>query len=304
MSQCGWCSVEKSVLFQCAQCNQTQYCNRECQKKHWILHRQQCAQPSNSVGYVRLDEINDVLRQLTQQTMLQRRLADIRNLGCHSPMNLFWSQHLEVRQSEINGLGVFATRTLPPHSVLTAYPCHLYSRGLVVKSNCTQEVDFSPQNLQRLADVYGYQLNDCRLIGVPELHSEKALLGHLLNDGCLVNVFHGTPLPALEDPLVLGRLLKLFYANALRHTNCHFRNAHNDLMACVVSTREIAAGEELLLSYGLSYWLEQNYGANVEFKNPFLPLNVLRLRETDAEFRRLTDEGLMRDREAMQARTL
>ncbi len=216
-------------------------------------------------------------------------------LGCLDPSPLFWSQFLQVRASDVHGQGVFATRSLPPGGVLTSYPCHLLSEGLAVERICEGAVDASPENLQRMADTYSYNLRGTLLIGLPERHSDQRLLGHMLNDGCLVDVFRDTPLDALRDRDTHARLLKLYYANVLRHCNCKFRQDALALTVCVVSTRAIAPGEELLLSYGLSYWLDHNYGARADQRNPFLLQNMLALRETDAELRALFDESVRRD---------
>ncbi len=296
---CAWCCAQSDILPSCEQCNKVHYCNTECQKRHWALHKTRCG-GKKSDNYVTLREINDMLAPLTLKNDPLKRESVTKLLCLLDPLPFFWSHYLEVRPSDVHGLGVFAKRHLPPGVVLTGYPCHLLGVGREVEQVCSGTVDASAENLQHLADVYSYSMRNLRLIGLPERHTDQRLLGHILNDACLVNVFHGTPLDALRDPATHSRLLKLYYRNVLKHTNCKFQQDAHGLLACVVSTREIAPGEELLLTYGLPYWHDHNYGAATDENYPFLLQNMLTLRETDAEFCALSDASLRRDRATLQ----
>ncbi len=45
---CGNCNSKASQenpLLLCSRCKQVRYCNRECQKKHWFQHKQECKSP-------------------------------------------------------------------------------------------------------------------------------------------------------------------------------------------------------------------------------------------------------------------
>ena len=296
--QCAWCLSfgREATLQQCTGCSKTYYCNRACQKAHWILHKTRCtARKPGDDNCTTLADVNEVLAGLTDKHDRRKRESVTKVLGCLQPLPLFWSQFLAVRRSEVHGLGVFATRSLPPGAVLTGYPCHLMAVGRAVQQVCDGEVDATPENLQHLADVYSYRLGGTLLTGLPERYAEQRLLGHMLNDGCLVDVFHGTPLDALRDLATHARLLKQYYTNVLRHCNCKFQQDALGLAVYVISTRVIAPDEELLLSYGLPYWLDHNYGAHVDEMNPFLIQNLLTLRETDAEFRAISDASLRQD---------
>lgn len=298
MNHCAWCNAASGQLLHCAQCKRTHYCNAQCQKYHWALHKLQCRRKSDLV--VNLSEINGLLSQITQLDNPLKRESVIKVLGLLEPLDYFWSRYLAVRESKVHGQGVFATRQLPAGAVLTGYPCHLLAVDREVVQICEGTVDASAQRVQHLADAYSFSMRGgLRLIGLPERCGDKRLLGHMLNDASLVNVFHGTPPDALRDPLPYGRLLKLYYKNLFAHCNCKFQQDARGLLIGIISTREIEPGEELLLNYGLTYWLDHNYGADAVQKYPFLVQNMRSLRETDEEFRTQCDESLRRDRETL-----
>jgi len=49
---CATCSAS-GVLLRCGKCLQTAYCNRECQRRHWPVHKTSCGVSSSSSTYHR-----------------------------------------------------------------------------------------------------------------------------------------------------------------------------------------------------------------------------------------------------------
>ena len=41
LCKCGYCH-KILASFRCGACHKTWYCNRQCQRKHWIIHEKQC----------------------------------------------------------------------------------------------------------------------------------------------------------------------------------------------------------------------------------------------------------------------
>jgi hypothetical protein len=41
-AHCGRCENKETKLLKCSRCNQTSYCNAECQKAHWPKHKKAC----------------------------------------------------------------------------------------------------------------------------------------------------------------------------------------------------------------------------------------------------------------------
>ncbi|KAJ7213266.1 hypothetical protein C8J57DRAFT_1602154 [Mycena rebaudengoi] len=42
LHHCSACHSPSAVLKKCARCKKTRYCNRECQNRHWKVHRKMC----------------------------------------------------------------------------------------------------------------------------------------------------------------------------------------------------------------------------------------------------------------------
>ena len=45
VTSCGNCGIDEETLGQfrmCSQCKSTYYCNSECQKSHWKIHKKEC----------------------------------------------------------------------------------------------------------------------------------------------------------------------------------------------------------------------------------------------------------------------
>lgn len=49
VSPCSTCSEEKAPK-KCSKCKAVQYCDRECQRLHWFLHKKACARLGSSNG--------------------------------------------------------------------------------------------------------------------------------------------------------------------------------------------------------------------------------------------------------------
>ncbi|KAK5713253.1 hypothetical protein LTR15_011616 [Elasticomyces elasticus] len=48
---CGICGTNRGMLFKCGRCKSVMYCSKECQVKHWPLHKDVC----KALGKARLD---------------------------------------------------------------------------------------------------------------------------------------------------------------------------------------------------------------------------------------------------------
>lgn len=46
-SFCSTCGDEKPDK-KCSKCKEVQYCDRECQRLHWFIHKKECARPKES----------------------------------------------------------------------------------------------------------------------------------------------------------------------------------------------------------------------------------------------------------------
>jgi hypothetical protein len=232
--------------------------------------------------------VNHITSRISPQMIGESRSILRQHFGMLEPLRLFWSQFLEVRDSPVHGRGVFATRALPPETVLTTYPCHLVTEGL----ECSTVGDFTvdPTLLAKLIDDYSVDMNGTGLItGLPTKCDVKALLGHMINDASLEDFFGNTPIEKLRDPEVLCRIICRHYTNTLGNMNCTIAIDRSNLVALVVSKREIATNEELLVNYGIQWWMEHAYGANALTRYPFIDENMKLLDRTNQQFHNLLD---------------
>ena len=44
-AQCDACGKGSMTLLRCKKCKLARYCNADCQKKHWRLHKKECQEP-------------------------------------------------------------------------------------------------------------------------------------------------------------------------------------------------------------------------------------------------------------------
>ena len=152
----------------------------------------------------------------------------------------------EVRSSEIHGKGVFAAQDIAAGEVVTLYPAdwiafmpHEPRRTpghyeLIVPSNRVNKPEGGLDN----AYVYDVCAN-YSIQGDPTQHDDPNYLGHMLNDAAR----------ASTDP----RTHPIYRACTLAKSNCKFV-IKNGITVAVTAKRDITAGEELLVPYGLAYW--------------------------------------------------
>lgn len=139
---------------------------------------------------------------------------------------------VELKKSKIHGNGVFATQILENGDIATFYPAHVILRdnGLVFEDTHQENYDDY---------IYGVQ-RSISIAGIPQKCDDTTYLGHMINDGSCAN-----NRPAYDK-------------YSVERANCTFFNIIdiNNICYCVaiVATKKINVGEELILSYGWTYW--------------------------------------------------
>lgn len=265
----------------CARCQTAQYCNVECQRKDWTLHKHRCRGGGGTPAIATFDELCARMQHLYSKAA-RRHESLVQTLGLDRPLDLYWSQHVEVRRSEyVHGRGLFAcdTVSLPANAVLTCWPVHY----LVGGHHPTKEVVD-----RHLLDNYSTALGQHVVVGDPERCGDKRLLGHMVNDAALVDVFASCSADDLRDAPRLRKLLVVFLENTIKYTNCVFLSDARNTVRCLVTRREVAPGEELLVSYGVRYWLEKNYGRHYDRDYPFIGDTLRRLILEDRKVQKLS----------------
>lgn len=342
---CQWCEEvlnkggknNVSLILQCSGCQRVSYCNKKCQRKDWVLHQMRCPLGSGGVNnnndidqLSRFEEVCDTMAQMPHRLdTAEKRAVVIQVLGQEEPLHLFWSRYIEVKRSEyVHGRGLFVSmgvdggqqpQCLPAGAAITCHPAHLLfdSDGKLVmhkkrggnnnnNDNNHPLRDMSQDQIQELINSYGAPLGPYTVVGLPDQCQDKRLLGHMVNDACLVDVFASFTAEELKHDLaLLKRLLVTLLKNVIKYTNCAFLYDARRLVRALVTRREIKPGEELLVSYGIGYWLEKHYGPCYNKRYPHIMENIqkLMLRDTDVQ-RLLTQSALQLDMPVLMAEVM
>jgi len=159
-------------------------------------------------------------------------------------------KNCRVAPSPTHGNGVFATRDFKKGSRVTLYPAHF-----IVWETKKGQLTATPKgNPEEESAHYRLIANDgkCSASGSPAIHHSHSA-GHLLNDGGVVGTFN-------ED---IGTDICRYILTTLQNENCDFIQGEDKFM-WVVAQRDIKAGDELFVSYGLQYWLSSIGGIPIK----------------------------------------
>lgn len=155
---------------------------------------------------------------------------------------LYNSYYLDIyiKKSKINGLGVFANKDFNKGELITRYPAH-YIYKLNQYSIFNIDLELNTNYID-----YRMDLSDnIAIIGHPKLIHNMTLVGHICNDGYKHN----------------------FKTNNKKNRNKYNKKAKEynnstffpyDEVITIMSGKKIKKDEEILVSYGFNYWLNQN----------------------------------------------
>ncbi len=158
-----------------------------------------------------------------------------------------YSETLELKESNIHGLGVFTKVNIPKDEIVTVYPAHmvrikdqLIGYGDVVNQYNTPE-------LQKEILKYAYNVSAAQqIMGDPKQISKKHLLGHMVNDGYKVPSQYGiAPMDVVKD------ITKYVICDNI-YNNCKYSKMGPSVV--IKTVRDVMAGDELLVPYGFNYW--------------------------------------------------
>jgi len=193
--------------------------------------------------------------ELQQQDVCRHMLA--------SRIDALRLNRCRVDSSDLHGNGLFVTRTIEEGELITFYPGDaviLWSGGHRTEAGVPDgtgvifgaHVPDDQRDVIVALESMDYEISATGLIslvGDPERASDPGYLGHFANDAVTCAS------PYLREEYEAQSLAR---SNA-RHVTvegCHY---------ATLATRTIAAGEEVLVSYGADYWLgraDENYLAN------------------------------------------
>jgi len=162
---------------------------------------------------------------------------------------------VELKKSNIHGRGVFASRNILIHEVITFYPAdiaryHVDGRpcdkdvstqmGRIYGKGISEESRIKVETNPGVYDEYKFDMDPfVDITGTPENDKNQNYLGHFINDGAKCS----------NDP----RSIDIYHRISGIKLNCEFCPLNN-LHVAVVATKNISKGEEILCSYGPNYW--------------------------------------------------
>ena len=166
---------------------------------------------------------------------------------------------VRVGPSTIQGAGdgVFATTDIAEDEIITCYPgdavmARVAGDGIQSERGRDRVTIWGmhvPAELRAQSNIdmeaYGLTVDmTYSIVGMPTLQDDPSYVGHLINDGA--------QLCGLGGPEI-GMMLPAYLEQTKRRRNA----GHRTLEGChtvTFATRDIAAGEELYVTYGATYW--------------------------------------------------
>ena len=174
-------------------------------------------------------------------------------LSSNFPFNL---NKVEVKESNIHGIGVFAKQNILSGELITFYPGDLVEYNpnedrlipghisYVIKSKSLENQFPNKTYLDLMSNDYAFDINTkYTMIGHPYFKECMDYVGHLINDGAKSN-------STLKSNEIYYKISKI-------KQNCDFYSL-KDLHIAIIATKNINIGEELFIHYGVGYWNTYN----------------------------------------------
>lgn len=163
--------------------------------------------------------------------------------GLNKPNNVI------LKDSEIHGKGVFASKDIKQGELITYYPAHYVLANIEDNEVLVPGEQVKSRGLKfnrTIKESYSAELTRYYYVcGDPRLKNKTAFLGHMCNDGATHNCMENDDDAEDEYDKNVGR-----YCNAIIKK----KPLMPDLSVRVVSLKNIKEGEEILVPYGFNYW--------------------------------------------------
>lgn len=169
-------------------------------------------------------------------------------------------------RSHLHHRGVFAIKPIRQHEIITIYPTDVLTDQASYNMGSEQPVQYSQRFLECVAELskkcasdpnseYKFMLRDVMrsmahyeakiddrisVFGCPLFHHHPTYLGHMCNDAAKLST----------DDI---RAKRLYAKIAL--LRCNAGLVYRNHILFVVATRDIDEGDEILIPYGIDYWL-------------------------------------------------
>lgn len=168
--------------------------------------------------------------------------------GCMKPNEMEEVVCVEVKESPIHGRGVFATRDIKRGEAVCLYPADYVMLNYNGEVYTTKDNDMKDFDMDYAFSWY-YKNQLIHIIGNKTKYT-PLLCGHLVNDARL-NMKELTYKKG-DEKMLLNELIKYGYADS------NVKLEKSKYVAYLRACKDIKKGEELLTSYGFSYWVKDN----------------------------------------------
>jgi hypothetical protein len=152
-----------------------------------------------------------------------------------------------VNRSFIQSQGLITRQAWFPGETIACYS--VKKLGPIPKS-FEEGYSFSEGLKKGPCDMFGI---DCKAVGYGS---------HIIHDSVPINLFEFTGLESLQQHSLLQRMMIEYVHRAVTYANCYYRINKERDMCCIVIGKAVSPGEELLIPYGIPYWLNHTYGNN------------------------------------------
>ena len=162
---------------------------------------------------------------------------------------------VEVKESAVHGLGLFAKTNILKGELITLYPGDIIEftpngdrdqANHLVRRSCSLRSQEQFANIDESSINYDYAFTLDKfysIIGNPYFINDSSYLGHFINDSSVC--YHNEE--SIRD----------YLSNINTKNNCKFQILCG-LHVAIVATKNINIGEELFISYGIKYWSMYN----------------------------------------------
>lgn len=169
---------------------------------------------------------------------------------------------IEVKESPLHGVGVFAVDAIKKGSVITYYPAHLLLVDTVQGKTAVMDVtgeygDINSEALHTMMDTYALKICCIKFAGDPKKgRGEGEFCGHLINDCVDVHQLVPHAIKAFKSKSKEDFKSFLEFGGSNFQANAAYVTCLVKLLAGVpiIAIKDIAAGEEVTISYGFMWW--------------------------------------------------
>lgn len=209
--------------------NLLEYLPKEKQIELFAMMKELCKLPP--------EQARKTIEKLMGNKITEKDKLEFKNFWEKISESQILEEHSEIKNSNVHGKGLFASKNLNRGDPVTFYPF-----DMIIKTGTSKIFRniLKNENLVYLNTNYKLCVGNYSFVGDPEI-LKPGFLGHMTNDSCKVTIDD-----IKHTKKQIRNKIAEYYLNS--NNNCVFENGY------VVALKEIKKGEEILTGYGFNYW--------------------------------------------------